>query len=98
MAKSNIFEPFILVSPMLDENSNRNSYKDCIKFFQNNCDCVELGYDDNIKSYIDIKNLSQILYFFSNLGNYIISKIQNMLVNLLLFIIFHMLFATLQIL
>lgn len=34
MAKSNIFEPFILVSPMLDGNSNRNSYKDCIKFFK----------------------------------------------------------------
>ncbi len=64
MAKSNIFEPFILVSPMLDENSNRNSYKDCIKFFQNNCNCVELGYDDNIKSYIDIKKFKPDIVFF----------------------------------
>lgn len=65
MAKSDIFEPFMLVSPLEGGgNAHRNSYQHCVEFFKNRCNNVELGYDESTKSYIDIKEFNPDIIFF----------------------------------
>lgn len=69
MAKSDIFEPFMLVSPLEGGNAHRNSYQHCVEFFKNRCNNVELGYDESTKSYIDIKEFNPDIVFFQQPWN-----------------------------
>ena len=74
MVKSDIFEPFVLVTPLKNE-MYRNSYQHCVEFFKNCCNNIELGYDEINKNYIDIKEFKPDIIFYQQL--YDLHALQN---------------------
>ncbi len=63
MEKSDIFEPFVVVT-RLPDNNYRNSFEHNVEFFKNQCKNVEIGFDETTETPIDIKSFKPDIVFY----------------------------------
>lgn len=63
MEKSDIFEPFVVVT-RLPNNDYRNSFEHNVEFFKQQCKNVEIGFDEVTETPIDIKSFKPDIVFY----------------------------------
>jgi len=63
MEKSKYFEPFVLVTRLQDINF-RNSYQHNLDYFKNICGNVEIGFNEEKNTSIDIKKFAPDIIFY----------------------------------
>ncbi len=63
MEKSNIFEPFVVVTN-LKNLTGRPSYSHLLEFYKSRVDNVEIGWDENTKRGIDLKLFNPDIVFY----------------------------------